>query len=172
VIAGAGSVRGISLGAEFEVYQDHDSQLLLGIVVTSEVKPFSTILYAKEPTGRFALEGDGAARQTSAGTEEHVLRIYVADEKLKALVKQIERTDPLHSIIQPVEKYQAEFGIAVEGGQVVFDIFDPLVIKYGLTRMPYSLEISDGPDSDAVMITPSRCRSLLLASPEISPGGK
>jgi hypothetical protein len=82
-----------------------------------------------------------------------VLPIYVADEKLKAFVKQIERTDPLHSIIQPVEKDQAEFGMAVKGGQVVFDILDPLVTKYGLTHMPYSLEISDGPDSDAIMIT-------------------
>jgi hypothetical protein len=150
-IAGVGSVHGIRLGAEFEVYQDQDSQLL-GIVVSTEVKPYSTTLYGKEPTGRFAFEGDGVARQISAGTEEHVLCIYVADEKLKALVKQIKKTDPLHSIIQPVEQDKAEFGMAIEGGKVVFDIFDPLVIKYGLTRMPHSLEISDGPDSDATMV--------------------
>jgi hypothetical protein len=153
---GVGSARGISLGAEFEVYQDQDSQLL-GIVFASKVETFFTTLsrYSnKLEESKFVLKGDGVARQISAGTgEEHILRIYVADEKLKALVKQIERTDPLHRIIQPVEKDQAEFGMAVEDGKVVFDIFDPLVTKYGLTRMPESLEFSDGPNSDATMIT-------------------
>ena len=134
----AGSARGISLGAEFEVYQDQDSGQLLGIVVVSDLKPFSTTLYAKEP--RFALKGDGVALQTTAGTEEHVLRIHVADEELKALVKKIERTDPSHRIIQLVEQGQAEFGMALEDGKVVFNIFDSFVTKYGLTRMPFSLE--------------------------------
>ena len=127
------------MGAEFEVYQNPDSQLL-GTVVASELKPFSTTLYAKEP--KFVLEGNGVARQTSAGTEEHVLRIYVADEGLKALVEKIEKTDLSHRIIQPVERDQAEFGMALEDGKVVFDIFDPLVTKYGLTRMPFSLEFT------------------------------
>jgi hypothetical protein len=135
---GVGSARGISLGAEFEVYQNRDSSNRLGIVVVSKLKPFSTTLYAKEP--RFALEGDGVALQTRAGTEEPVLRIHVADEGLKALVKKIERTDPSHRIIQLVERDQAEFGMALEDGKVVFDIFDSLVTKYGLTRMPFSLE--------------------------------
>ena len=135
---GVGTARGISLGAEFEVYQDQDSGHLLGIVVASELSPFSTRLYAKEPG--FVLEGDGVAFLISAGTEEHVLRIHVADEGLKALVKKIERTDPRHRMIQLVERDQAEFGMALEDGKVVFDILDSLVTKYGLTRMPFSLE--------------------------------
>ena len=153
---GVGTARGISLGAEFEVYQDQDSQSL-GIVFASKVEPLSTTLsrYSNElEESKFVLKGDGVARQISVGSEEsHVLRVYVADKKLKALVKKIERTDPLHRIIQPVAKDQAEFGMAVEGRQVVFDIFDPLVTKYGLTRMPHRIEISDGPDSDATLIT-------------------
>ena len=133
-----GSARGISFGAEFEVYKDQDSGHLLGIVVADELRPFSTTLYAKER--RFILEGDGVALQTSAGTEEHLLRIHVADKGLKALVKKIERTDPRHRIIQLVERDQAEFGMALEGGKVVFNIFDSSVTRYGLTRMPFSLE--------------------------------
>ena len=58
----------------------------------------------------------------------------VADE-LKALVQDIKRTDQSHRIVQLVERKQAEFGMAVEGRKVVFDTFDPLVIKYGLTRI-------------------------------------
>ena len=136
---GIGTARGISLGAEFEVYQNQGSDQLLGIVVASELSPFSTTLHAKGP--RFTLKGDhGVALQISTGTEEHVLRIHVADEALKALVEKVERTDLSHRIIQLVERDQAEFGMALEDGKVVFDIFDPLVTKYGLTRMPFSLE--------------------------------
>ena len=72
----------------------------------------------------FSLGRDGVTPQTSAWTEEHVLRIYVADEGLKALVKKIERTDPSHRILQLVEQNQAEFGMALEDGKDVFDIFD------------------------------------------------
>ena len=135
---GVGTARGISLGAEFEVYQNQDSDQLLGIVVARELSPFSTTLYAKE--SRFALKGDGVALQTSTGTGEHVLRIHITDEGLKALVEKVERTDLSHRTIQLVERDQAEFGMALEDGKVIFDIFDPRVTKYGLTRMPFSLE--------------------------------
>jgi hypothetical protein len=130
-----GTARGISLEAEFEVYQD--SGLSLGIVVVKELNPFSTRLRAKG--NRFVLKGDGVARQISAGTQEPVLRIHVADE-LKVLVEDIKRTDQSHRIIQLVERKQAEFGMALEDGKIVFDILDPLVTKYGLNRMPISLE--------------------------------
>jgi hypothetical protein len=59
----AGSARGIAVGAEFEIYRDQDSNELLGIVVASELSPFSTTLDAKE--SRFALERGGIALQTS-----------------------------------------------------------------------------------------------------------
>jgi hypothetical protein len=127
---------GISLEAEFEVYQDQDSGLSLGIVVVKELRPFSIRLRAREHN--FVLKGDGVARQTSAGTQVPVLRIHVAD-KLKALVEDIKRADKSHRI-QLVERKQAEFGMALEDGKVVFDIFDSLVTNYGLTRMPYSLK--------------------------------
>ena len=132
---GTARTSGISLEAEFEVYQDQDSDHLLGIAVVKELNPFSTKLRAKDH--KFVLEGDGVARQTSAGTQVPVLRIHVADE-LKALVEDIKRTDQSHRIIQMVERNQAEFGMALEDGKVVFDILDPLVLKYGLTRMPFT----------------------------------
>ena len=141
---GVGTAQGIRLGAEFEVYQNQGSGHRLGIVVASDLSPFSTTLYAKGP--RFALEGDGVALQISVKTEKHVLRIHVADEALKALVKKIKRTDPSHRIIKLVDRDQAEFGMALEDGKVVFDNFDSLVTEYGFTRMPFSLE----PTLDAI----------------------
>jgi hypothetical protein len=131
----AGEAAGITIGAEFEVYQDQNSGHLLGTVVVCELSAFSTTLYAKE--SRFALERDGVALKSRAGTEERV-RIHVADGSLKNFVKKI---DPNQRIIQLVERdHGAEFGIALEKGRVVFNIYDSDVTRYGLTRMPCALE--------------------------------
>jgi hypothetical protein len=130
----AGEAAGITVGAEFEVYQHHNSDHLLGIVVARELSAFSTMLYAKE--SRIDLEWDGVALKCRAGTEE-LVRIHVADGGLKNLVK---KTDPNQRIIQLVERDRAEFGMALENGKVVFNIYDPDVTKYGLTRMPRTLE--------------------------------
>jgi hypothetical protein len=131
----AGEAAGITVGSEFEVFEDQDSVHLLGTVVAHELSAFSTTLYAKE--SRFALERDGVALKSNAGKEERV-RIHVADESLKELVMEI---DPNQEITQLVERDDgAEFGIALEDGNVVFNIYDSDVRRYGLTRMPHILE--------------------------------
>ena len=109
---------GITVGAKFEVYQDQNSGHLLGTVVARKLSPFSITLYAKE--SRFALDGDGVALNSRAGTEEQV-RVYVADESLKD---------------------RAEFGMALKKERVVFNIYDSDVTRYGLIRMPYIEAIS------------------------------
>ena len=130
-----GEAAGITMGAEFEVYQDQNSAHLLGTVVACELNAFSTTLYAKE--SRFALDGDGVALKSHAGTEEQV-QVYVADESLKDIVKKIY---PDQKIVQLVERdHGAEFGMALENGKVVFDIYDSDVTRYGLNRMPHILE--------------------------------
>ena len=133
----AGEAAGITAGTEFEVYQDQNfaSGDLLGTVVARELSAFSTTLYAKE--SRFSLERDGVAFKSRAGTEEQ-LRIHVVDESLKDLLKEI---DPNQRIIQLVERdHRADFGMALENGKVVFEIYDSDVRNNGLTRMPYPLE--------------------------------
>lgn len=135
MIPDAGSAHGITVGAEFRVYQEQDFGNLLGVVVAMELSPFSTILDARE--SRFALEKDGVALQNFVGIEEHV-RIHVADKKLKGLVGKM---DPSQRIIRLVDRaHEADFGMGIENGKVVFHIFDPDVTKYGLTRMPLTLE--------------------------------
>ena len=129
----AGEAAGITVGAEFKVYQDQHSGDLLGTVVAFELSAFSTTLYAKE--SRFALEQDGVALKSRAGTEERV-RIHVADDSLKDLVKKISPNQ-----IRLVERFHgADFGMTLEGGKVVLNIYDSNVTKYGLTHMPHSLE--------------------------------
>ena len=132
----AGAAAGITLGTEFEVYQDLSSEHLLGTVVACVLSPFSTTLYAKK--SRVALEQDGVALKSREGTEERV-RIHAADKSLKDLL--LKEIDPNRRIIQMVERdHGAEFGMALENGRVVFNIYDSEVTKHGLTRMPYSLE--------------------------------
>ena len=131
----SGEAAGITVNAEFEVYQDLYSGHLLGTVIARELSDFSTTLYAMK--SRFALKRDGVAFMTCSGAEERV-RIHVADESLKDLVKKI---DPKWKIIRLVERdRRPEFGIALEDGEVVFNIYDPVVTKYGLTRMPYTVQ--------------------------------
>ena len=131
----AGEAAGITVGAEFEVYQDENSGHLLGIVVARELSAFSTTLYPKE--SRFVLEQDGVALKSLAGPEEQV-RIHVTDGRLKDLVKKI---DPNQKFIQLVKRgHEAEFGMVLENGKVVFNIYDSNVTKYGLTQMPFALE--------------------------------
>ena len=132
----AGEAAGITVGAEFEVYQDQYSGHLLGTVVAHELSAFSTTLYAKEY--RIALERDGVALKSRVGTEEQ-LRIHVADGSPKIL-RVVKKIDPYGRIIQLVERERADFGMALENGKVIFNIYDPDVTKYGLTRMPYILE--------------------------------
>jgi hypothetical protein len=134
VMPDAGEAAGITVGAEFEVYQDQNSVHLLGTVVVGELGAFSTTLYAKD--SRFALDRDGVALKSCAGTKEQV-RVHVADLSLKNLVNEI---DPNRRIVQLVERDRAEFGMALENGKVIFNIYDSDVTKYGLTRMPYILE--------------------------------
>ena len=142
----AGEAAGITVGAEFEVYASDDQNFgqLLGTVVARKLSAFSTTLYAKE--SKIALERDGVALKSRLGTEERV-RIHVADEGLKNLVKKL---DPNQRTIQLVERNRADFGMALENGKVVIDIYDSDVTKYGLTRMPYTLEPNLGAISPVI----------------------
>jgi hypothetical protein len=129
----AGEAAGITVGAEFDVYEDQDSGDSLGTVVAHKLSAFSTTLYAK---ARIALDQDGVALKSRAGREE-LVGIHVADKSLKDLVKKI---DPNQRIVQLVERDRAEFGMSLENGKVIFDNYDSDVTKYGVTRMPHTLE--------------------------------
>jgi hypothetical protein len=131
----AGAAHGITSGAKFEV-QDQDSGELLGTVVARKPEPFSTIMDYAEGSEKFTLKKDGFARQISVGTEEHV-RIHVATDigVLKDLARDLVSIDPTIRLVE--QEQEADFGIALENGKVVFNIVNPEVKKHGLTRMPY-----------------------------------
>ena len=99
----AGEAAGITVGAEFKVYQNSGDFLGTVRVAASELSAFFTTLCAKKYG--IALEQDGVALKSRAGTEEGV-RICVADERLKDILKRI---DP--NQIQLVEQDRAEFGM-------------------------------------------------------------
>ncbi|KAF8993487.1 caspase domain-containing protein [Cyathus striatus] len=120
----AGAAHGITAGAQFAVYQDRASS------IEGQVKTFT-------------LTGDGYALQVRAGVEED-LRLHVAMEQgllpvFEALAKEIQHTERTRNILL-VEKEKAELDIALEDGQVVFNILNPVVTQFGLTRIPYTIE--------------------------------
>jgi hypothetical protein len=142
----AGSAQGITDGAEFTVYMDRDSlpeTPPLGKLVVLETCAFSTILDVNSDATRFPLAESAFALQTKVGTEEDLRLHIVIDEKLvdvfKALVQEMQITGPERRRILLAEKDNAELDIALENGHVVFNILDPLVTKFGLTRMPFSV---------------------------------
>ncbi|CCM00513.1 uncharacterized protein FIBRA_02547 [Fibroporia radiculosa] len=149
----AGAAHGVAAEAQFAVYRDWNSSLKgesLGTVTARLPGPFHTILDAFPKGSDFALETEGLALQTRAGAEEDLRLHIVMDEMLvtvfEALGKEMQRTDPARRSIMLVEKEKAELDIALENGSVVFNILNPLVTQYGLTRMPFVVE----PTVDAV----------------------
>ena len=135
----AGAAHGITSGARFEVYQDQDFGCLLGTVVSAEPNPFSTTMSCAEGSREFSLDTVGLARQTCGGTQQH-LRIHVATDEgvLSDLARELERTDPSIRLVK--QAHEADFGIALENGKVVFNIVNSEVTNPGLTRMPFSVE--------------------------------
>ncbi|KAF9005554.1 caspase domain-containing protein [Cyathus striatus] len=119
----AGAAHGITAGAQFAVYQDRASSIegqaqALGTVSAQTPGPFTTILDPL-PDKTFTLTGDGYA--------------------LQALAKEIQHTERTRNILL-VEKEKAELDITLEDGQVVFNILNPVVTRFGLTRIPYTIE--------------------------------
>ncbi|KAF8983561.1 caspase domain-containing protein [Cyathus striatus] len=143
----AGAAHGITAGAQFAVYQDRASSIegqgqALGTVSAQTPGPFTTILDPL-PDKTFTLTGDGYALQVRGGVEED-LRLHVAMEQgllpvFEALAKEIQHTERTRNILL-VEKEKAELDIALEDGQVVFNILNPVVTQFGLTRIPYTIE--------------------------------
>ena len=132
-----GEAAGITVGAEFKVYQDQCFGHLLGTVVARELTAFSTILCAKGDF--FALQQDGVALKSHPGKEEQV-RVYVADEKLRDMVNKIGSNQ-----IRLVERdHGAEFGMGLEKGKVVFINYDSEVTtrKHRLRRTAHTFDFT------------------------------
>ena len=142
----AGSAHGITDGAEFAVYEYRDwppKTSPLGTLVALDTRAFSTSADVVSGASQFALTESAFALQTKAGAEED-LRIHVAmDEKLigvfEALVQEMQHTGDEQRRILLSKKNNAELDIALDDGLVVFNILDPLVTKFGLSRMPFRI---------------------------------
>jgi hypothetical protein len=150
----AGAAHGITDGAEFLVYQEQDSPPRtppLGTLVACNVTAFSATMDFPPDAIRFVLAQPAFALQTKSGTEED-LRLHVAMNQrfinvFQELAREMERSGPNHRRFLLVERGHAELDIDLEDGQVVFNILNPLVTKYGLVRMPFQISPDDHVDS-------------------------
>ncbi|KAG8853732.1 hypothetical protein FRB91_004404 [Serendipita sp. 411] len=143
----AGAAHGITKGATFDVYRDKDcvesEAPLARLMVSKPPRPFSAVLSGQ----KFNIDKQPFALQTSAGDEEDLLVHAALDPKLEkvyeALAEEIKGTRSGQQQIRLVEEDQigiAHLGIAIENNSVVFNILNPLVVAYGLKRMPFQLD--------------------------------
>ena len=150
----AGSAHGISNGAEFSIYQERDQKIppmgRLIVVEDKDIGPFTTTLYLPDGASELALKGTGYALQTRVGEGEELrLHIQVNDTLgpiLEEFSRKMLRTDPTRWRVSLVEKDKAGLAISLDRDKVVFDILNPQVTQFGLTRHPFEIE----PTWDAV----------------------
>jgi len=147
----AGSAHGISNGAEFTIYQEPDQKTSpvgkLIVVEDKNIGPFTTTLSLPDGISEVALTGTGYALQTKAGEGEELRLNVEANHTLDPILEKfLSHTDPARWQVSLVEKEKAELAISLDGDKVVFDILNPQVTQFGLTRYPFALE----PTYDAV----------------------
>ena len=145
----AGTAHGITQGAEFSIY---DSDIAatspsnqLGILVaesTADIRPFTTMLKLKGSTTiPIPLSKSSCVLQIKAGEEEDLLFFAPLDEKLillyDVLANRMKDLRTGRRRIRPVlEREKARLGLSIVGERIAFDIFDPLLVGFGLTQMP------------------------------------
>ncbi|KAH9924781.1 uncharacterized protein B0H18DRAFT_1104924 [Fomitopsis serialis] len=142
----AGAAQGITEGAEFSVYQDRatvGTGTPLGVLRVNKVRAFVSIAKVLPGASVFSLSDPAFALQTKVGLAED-LRVYAAQSPtlatlLDAVDRRMQDSD-YHGrkITYASNKDQAELGMSIEDGLVVFDILDPRVTQYGLTRLPHT----------------------------------
>jgi len=142
----AGSVHGITDGAEFAVYEYRDwppKMPPLGTLVVLKTSAFSASMDVIPSTPRLPLADSAFALQTKVGVEEDLRLHVVMDEKLvgvfASLAQEMQGTSPKQRRILLSENDSAELDIALEDGLVVFNILDPFVTKFGLTSLPFRI---------------------------------
>ncbi|KAI0317872.1 caspase domain-containing protein [Amylostereum chailletii] len=136
----AGAVHGITLGSEFVIYASQDSHSMgvsLGTLMVTNIEAFSTHMTPLPDAAPFNIPSNAYALQTRAG-EEEAFRLHIEDiglaSAIEALLRAMQQDQGQRSILL-VEKENADVGIALEDGQVMFHILDSLTTGLGLTRM-------------------------------------
>jgi hypothetical protein len=137
-IMDAGGAHDITNGAEFAVYQDDDLSPTTLVVVNAS--NFAVVMDIRSGDRRFIPATSAFAIKVKAGTEEN-LRFHIGtDNTLTSVFDTLGQKMQHDCIISYVDsKVEAELDIALEDGQVVFNILDPRVINFGLTRIPFRI---------------------------------
>ena len=153
----AGAAHGITPGAEFSLYNDNltidESTPLCVLVVTSaaDILPFTTTLEIKQSSSTISttLSQTSCVLQTKAGEQEDLLLFAPLDENLTKLYENLatmmKEVYPGKRQIRPVlEREKARLGLSIVGDKIAFDILDPRLTAYGMTRMPHMVNNDPG----------------------------
>lgn len=147
----AGVAQGITIGSYFNVYSDLSSVgadwcIPLGSLVAKRVGIFMTSLDVARHSPDFDLRNWAWALKTRAGEEED-LHIHIADPRLGFVFEQISSQmqfmteDRMQLRLVGVES--AHISVALDkDGKVIFNILNDLCVQHGLTRVPFSLDLT------------------------------
>jgi hypothetical protein len=142
----AGSAHGVTIGAQFTLYESHPSvsnSTPLGTLEVDDIDLFSSTLTYPAEKLPLKLGPYSVALQTGMGAE--VLSLHVPLEEkympvFEALHKQMRGTDPECKMVSLVKKDKAMLDVVKENHEIYFNILDAQVASFGLSRMPFAIE--------------------------------
>lgn len=151
----AGSVHGVTTGAEFTVYKDNPSIIdstPLGVLVvhsSEDVLPFSTHLSPKVYGAVIRLPPVAYAAQSKAGEAERLVVVVPFDKRLKSLyeafAKDLQNADPRRREIRfakhgDPDARGAKLALSITpDGEIAFDILDARLTEYNIRQMHYTV---------------------------------
>lgn len=143
-----GAAHGITEGAEFNIYKEAESSIRsapLGVLIATKVGPFTTTLDYGPESSKFPLLDNAHALMIKAGKKQDLrLNIAMKEQLLDVFKTLAQLMDTSISDTRNIQFVEMDgnphFRIDFDNGNVVFENLDPLVNKYGLVRMPFTVD--------------------------------
>lgn len=137
----AGEAHGVTIDAEFAVYDTNSCDNELGRLVVDTTTAFQSLLRPVEGAPAFSTPETGAfALQTRTGPTQHVRLCVESDDALAcvfaSLEKQTSSFTPSFKIVTTREEHP-DLVITASGGVARFEITDHVCREFGLCEIPY-----------------------------------
>ncbi|KAF8961631.1 caspase domain-containing protein [Flammula alnicola] len=143
----AGSIHGITKGAEFAVHPSTELAFKtpLGTLIVETLGPFSATLQPLLGSHGFNITPSAIAVQTKAGEREDIRFYFPLDNSFlpcyEALISVMQSKKANFQNIVLVDRPEdAHLEVAMENGKAIFLIKDERVTQYGLTRLFHSVD--------------------------------
>ena len=144
----AGEAQGITKNAVVSIFSSSDTTVPVGRLQVSNIRACSSVLRYVPGDAPFVIPPSGWALLVKAGDGTDIsVAIPVEDSFLLLflrIVQEMELQRPEKRNILAVDRtVPHELALAVETGEVIFEIGDPGCVKAGLKRIPHTVPLTD-----------------------------